>query len=126
MNRRSPDQFEEPVPRFLRGAVGSVPGDSTLDSIATRFSGGGSASRGAVRVIRRPRTVDCGCGFGFASLFGFAGLLETFVTHLEPADVGAFETWLAEQTNGSIEAIELGEAIVEVPVGNHADESAES
>ena len=50
----------------------------------------------------------------------------TFVTHLEPADVGAFETWLAEQTNGSIEAIELGEAIVEVPVGNHADESAES
>jgi uncharacterized YigZ family protein len=40
----------------------------------------------------------------------------TFVTHLEPADVPNLETWLAEQTNGSVEALQLGEAIVEVPV----------
>lgn len=40
----------------------------------------------------------------------------TFTTHLEPADVPGFQDWLAEQTNGAIEAIELGVAIVEVPV----------
>jgi uncharacterized YigZ family protein len=45
----------------------------------------------------------------------------TFVTHLEPAGIPGLETWLAEQTNGTVQAISTGEAIVEVPAPLHAD-----
>lgn len=49
----------------------------------------------------------------------------TLTTHLEPADEPAFAEWLAEQTNGAIEPIRLGEAIVEVPV-NPVEDTPES
>jgi uncharacterized YigZ family protein len=39
----------------------------------------------------------------------------TFVTHLEPAEIPALQSWLAEQTNGTVEVVPTGEAIVEVP-----------
>lgn len=39
----------------------------------------------------------------------------TLTTHLEPDVVPEFETWIAEQTNGALAPIHLGETIVEVP-----------
>jgi len=45
----------------------------------------------------------------------------TFVAHLEPADIPDLETWLAEQTNGTVHAIATGEAIVEVPAPLYVD-----
>lgn len=45
----------------------------------------------------------------------------TLTTHLEPGIVPDFETWVAEQTNGSLTPIHLGETIVEVPVARQAE-----
>jgi uncharacterized YigZ family protein len=40
----------------------------------------------------------------------------TFVTHLPDDDVPALNAWLAKQTNGALQGIVTGHAIVEIPI----------
>lgn len=40
----------------------------------------------------------------------------TFVTHLPDEDVPSLNAWLGEQTNGAIQGVVTGHAIVEIPV----------
>ncbi|MGH2549371.1 MAG: IMPACT family protein, partial [Thermomicrobiales bacterium] len=40
----------------------------------------------------------------------------TFVTHLPDEDVASLNAWLGEQTNGTVQGIVAGHAIVEIPV----------